>query len=130
MTSRDETALYSLAASCRLQEDDPQPPRRNVGIGDDPRMVHHVEAWRDFYSRTLVEKLGAEPERLDGAALGCRAASIGSAVGISPVRTVDQPVIGSVIERQLSSGSGGGSDRAMATLPGVGHGHRRRASSC
>lgn len=65
MTSRDETALYSLAASCRLQEDDPQPPRLNVGTHDDPRMVDHVEAWRDYYARTLVEKLGAEPERLD-----------------------------------------------------------------
>jgi hypothetical protein len=56
----DETMLYSLAANCSLYEEADQPPQLNVGSDREPRMVAPAEAWRDFYARNLVGRVGAD----------------------------------------------------------------------
>lgn len=60
----DRTTLYGLAANCSLYEEDEQPPQLNVGSEREPRMVSVVEAWRDFYGRTLIQNLGADATRI------------------------------------------------------------------
>jgi hypothetical protein len=69
----DSTLVWSLAANCRLYEDDPGPRELNVGSATEPRYVPRSEALRDLYARQLVLGVEADPSRIDALADRCRA---------------------------------------------------------
>jgi hypothetical protein len=69
----DSTLVWSLAANCRLYEDDPGPRQLNVGSATEPRYVPRSEALRDLYASQLVLGVDADTSRIDALADRCRA---------------------------------------------------------
>jgi len=74
MTTRpsDEALAWSLAANCRLYEEDPGPPEVNVGSDTEKRLVSRTDAWRDYYARQLLLGLDAQRSRLEALTDQCR----------------------------------------------------------
>ncbi|WP_020522854.1 hypothetical protein [Catelliglobosispora koreensis] len=68
----DETLAWSLATNCLLYEEDPGPRLLNIGSPTEPKMVPRREAWRELYSRLLLENIDADQARLETALSGCR----------------------------------------------------------
>lgn len=68
----DTTLAWSLAANCRLYEDDPGPGEVNVGSATEPRYVPRSEALRDLYARQLVLGVDADARRIETVAAACR----------------------------------------------------------
>jgi hypothetical protein len=68
----DETLAWSYATNCLIYEEDPGPPQLNVGSPGEPKMVPRREAWRELYSRLLIEGVDADEARLDTALSNCR----------------------------------------------------------
>ncbi|UGT97760.1 hypothetical protein LTQ55_03750 [Mycobacterium intracellulare] len=63
-SSPDLTCAWLYAANCSLYEDDDGPAQLNISSHLEPHVVSRVEAFRDLYSRLLLEELGADAARI------------------------------------------------------------------
>lgn len=63
-SSPDLTCAWLYAANCSLYEDDDRPAQLNIASHLEPHFVSRVEAFRDLYSRLLLEELGADAGRI------------------------------------------------------------------
>ena len=63
-SSPDLTCAWVYAANCSLYEDDDGPVQLNIASHLEPHFVSRVEAFRDLYSRLLLEELGADTARI------------------------------------------------------------------
>ena len=68
----DETLAWSYATNCLLYEEDPGPALLNIGSAEEPKTVPRSEAWRELYSRLLIESVDADEARLAAALSDCR----------------------------------------------------------
>ena len=59
-SSPDLTCAWVYAANCSLYEDDDGPVQLNIASHLEQHFVSRVEAFRDLYSRLLLEELGAD----------------------------------------------------------------------
>ena len=63
-SSPDLTCAWLYAANCSLYEDDDGPAQLNIASHLEPHFVSRVEAFRDLYSRLLLEELEADAARI------------------------------------------------------------------
>ncbi|KEP40957.1 hypothetical protein LAUMK4_05904 [Mycobacterium persicum] len=63
-TSPDLTTAWVLAANCSLYEKDPGPAQLNIASRIEPHFVSRVEAFRDLYTRLLLEQFDADAARI------------------------------------------------------------------
>ncbi|GAB4960157.1 hypothetical protein MAHJHV55_10380 [Mycobacterium avium subsp. hominissuis] len=63
-SSPDLTCAWLHAANCSLYEDDDGPAQLNIASHLEPHFVSRVEAFRDLYSRLLLEELDADAARI------------------------------------------------------------------
>ena len=63
-SSPDLTCAWLYAANCSLYEDDDGPAQLNIASHLEPHFVSRVEAFRDLYSRLLLEELDADAARI------------------------------------------------------------------
>ncbi|WP_062887768.1 hypothetical protein [Mycobacterium avium] len=62
--NRDLTTAWVLAANCSLYEEDPGPAVLNIASAAEPYFVSRGEAFRDLYTRLLLEELEADSARV------------------------------------------------------------------
>jgi hypothetical protein len=108
-SSPDLTCAWLYAANCSLYEDDDGPAQLNIASHLEPHFVSRVEAFRDLYSRLLLEALDA-----DAARIAALARDIDTAPRNNPIAAVVWDIAGRAVP------TGGRRDRQ--------HGGRHRCS--
>lgn len=63
-SSPDLPCAWVYAANCSLYEGDDEPAELNIASRREPHFVSRVEAFRDLYSRLLLEELDADAARI------------------------------------------------------------------